>query len=297
MTGDQLIVLAVLLVTFALFLRGTWRYDVVAMGALITLVLLRVTPAGGAFAGFGHPAVVTVAAVLVWTRGLQNSGVVDILAGWLLRAGERTTPQVAASTTLVAASSAFMNNVGALALFLPVTLRIARQRQISPSVLLMPLSFASLLGGLVTLVGTPPNIIIAIERGRVSGEAFRMFDFAPVGGTVAIVGVIFIALVGWRLIPQREGAGDQQPLFEISEYLTEVRVTKDSQFAAPRSPRCARRASMRWSPESSVASGACPRRQRGNRFSPTTSCCCARTPRRCRSCWKAPASSPRATKR
>ena len=227
MDADQLLVVAVLAGAFAFFVWGRWRYDAVALLALLALVLGGVIPGDEAFTDFGHPAVVTVAAVLVVSRGLQNSGAVDVLARWLTVAGASPTRQIAATSGLAAGLSAFINNVGALAVLMPTVLRMARQAGNRPSTILMPLAFASLLGGLVTLVGTPPNIVIATFRGDATGEAFAMFDFAPVGLGVAAAGLAFIALAGWRLIPRREeeAGGD---LFEISDYLFEVRVTEAS---------------------------------------------------------------------
>ncbi|MCY4615920.1 MAG: SLC13 family permease [Chloroflexi bacterium] len=228
MDTDQALVVLVLAVTFVLFVWGRWRYDAVALLALLALVLGGVIPGDQAFADFGHPAVVTVAAVLVVSRGLQNSGAVDVLARWLTIAGTSPTRQIAATSGLAAALSGFINNVGALAVLMPTALRTSRQAGIRPSVVLMPLAFASLLGGLVTLVGTPPNIVIATFRSDATGEAFAMFDFAPVGLGVAVVGLAFVSLVGWRLIPRREEAASED-LFEISDYLFEVRIPEGSQ--------------------------------------------------------------------
>ena len=228
MTQDQAVVVAVLAATLGLFIWGRWRYDVVALIALLSLVLTDIVPGETAFVGFGHPAVVTVAAVLVVSRGLQNSGMVDMLARWLSHAGGRPTAQVASSTGLVAVLSGFMNNIGALALLMPVTIRVARAAGNRPSMLLMPLAFGSLLGGLVTLVGTPPNIVIASFRAQSGGDPFRMFDFAPVGLGVMVAGVAFISLVGWRLIPHRDERSSDEALFEVENYLTEVRVPADS---------------------------------------------------------------------
>ena len=223
MDTDQALVVLVLAVTFVLFVWGRWRYDAVALLALLALVLGGVIPGDQAFADFGHPAVVTVAAVLVVSRGLQNSGAVDVLARWLTIAGTSPTRQIAATSGLAAALSGFINNVGALAVLMPTALRTSRQAGIRPSAVLMPLAFASLLGGLVTLVGTPPNIVIATFRSDATGEAFAMFDFAPVGLGVAVVGLAFVSVVGWRLIPRREEAASED-LFEISDYLFEVRI-------------------------------------------------------------------------
>lgn len=232
--GQQALVFLVLAGALCLFIWGRWRYDLVALLALLVVSLAGVIPGDEAFLGFGHPAVVTVVAVLVVSRGLQNAGVVDLLARPLLAVGNRPTAQVGALTSLVASLSAFMNNVGALALLLPVTLRLARKSSNSPSLLLMPLAFASLLGGLVTLIGTPPNIIIAMSRAQTGAEPFRMFDFTPVGLGVALAGVLFIALGGWRLVPQRRAVSSREELFETGDYVTEVTVPETAPLVGRR---------------------------------------------------------------
>lgn len=231
MTLEQGLVFAVLGITLVLFAWGRWRYDLVALGALLAATLLGLVPAAEAFSGLGHPAVVTVAAVLVISRGLVHAGVVDSVARLVTRVGDRPGVQVATLTALVALASAFMNNVGALALLMPVAVWMARQAGRSPSFLLMPLAFGSLLGGMLTLIGTPPNIIIASYRQEAGGEAFGMFDFLPVGGVVTLAGVLFIALVGWRLTPRRREEGGDDGPFEVSDYLTEVRVPEGGRFA------------------------------------------------------------------
>jgi di/tricarboxylate transporter len=228
------VVFVVLALALVLFINGRWRYDIVALLALLVVTVAGIIPGEQAFAGFGHPAVITVAAVLIVSRGLRNSGVVDLLARPLLRVKNDPTIQVGSLSSLVAALSAFMNNIGALALLMPVALRMARKNGRSPSLLLMPLAFASLLGGLVTLIGTPPNIIIATFRTETGAEPFRMFDFAPVGLGVALAGVLFIVLVGWRLVPQRKGAASREELFEIGDYITEVIVPENSKLAGKR---------------------------------------------------------------
>ncbi|MFO8034685.1 MAG: SLC13 family permease [Candidatus Bipolaricaulota bacterium] len=229
MSAEQGIVFGVLAGALALFVWGRWRYDLVALLALVAATVAGVVPAGEAFAGFAHPAVITVAAVLIISRGLAGSGIVDALAGLMSRVGERLTVQVLALTSLVAALSAFMNNVGALALLLPVGVRMARTAGRPPSTLLMPLAFGSLLGGLMTLIGTPPNIIVASFRAERAGIAFRMFDFTPVGAGIALAGVLFVALLGWRLVPKREGPASREELFEIRDYLTEVRLPEEGE--------------------------------------------------------------------
>jgi di/tricarboxylate transporter len=225
-TQDQLLVLGVLVATVAMFLWGRWRHDMVAVGALLACVLGGLVPFGDAFNGLGHPAVVTVACVLVLSQGLQNSGAVDVLARTLLPSKSGPTLAIAALTALAAVLSGFMNNVGALALLMPVAIQAARRLELPPGKLLMPLAFGSILGGTTTLIGTPPNLIVSGFRAEAGLRSFAMFDFAPVGLAVAALGVVFVALVGWRLVPSRKPAGIEG--FETEAYLTEARVTEGS---------------------------------------------------------------------
>ncbi len=228
MAAAQGLVLGVLALTLVMFVWGRWRYDLVALTAMLVVTIAGLVPAREAFAGFGHPAVITVAAVLVVSRGLLNSGLVDQVAKWLGRVGERPLVQIPALTILVALCSGFMNNVGALALLMPVGLRLARKGNYPPSILLMPLAFGSLLGGMMTLIGTPPNVIIATFRAELDHEAFRMFDFAPVGAGVAVAGLAFVSLIGWRLLPKRKGGVSSEELFAMEDYLTELSVPEGS---------------------------------------------------------------------
>lgn len=234
MTTAQWIIFGTLLLTLILFITGRWRYDVVAVIALLVVTLTGLIPVEQAFSGFSNSAVVTVAAVLVLSRGLQNSGVVDLIGGWLSGLKGGITIQLAALTAIVAILSAFMNNVGALALLLPVVLQLARKKQIPASSLLMPIAFASLLGGMTTLIGTPPNIIAASFREQTGETPFIMFDFTPVGGGVALAGLLFIVLIGWRLIPKRQGRDSSDSLFEIENYITEIKVSEKSNLAGKR---------------------------------------------------------------
>ncbi|MFL9812065.1 anion permease [Stutzerimonas sp. VN223-3] len=230
MQSDQLTVFAVLAVTLGLFAWNRWRYDIVALGALLVVTLAGIVPPEKAFMGLGHPAVITVAAVLVLSRGLLNGGVVDSMARHLTKVGDRPWVQVLTLTGIVALCSGFMNNVGALALFMPVAIWMSRQNGRSPSYLLMPLAFGSLLGGTLTLIGTPPNIIIAGYRRQVGEAPFGMFDFLPVGLAITVTGVLLIALL-WRLTPRRENPNGDQQLFEISAYLTELKLPEESKYA------------------------------------------------------------------
>ncbi|AXY40950.1 SLC13 family permease [Halomonas sp. JS92-SW72] len=226
--ADSTLVFIVLGLTLAAFVWGRFRYDLVALAALLGSVILGLVPGEQAFLGFGHPAVITVAAVLVLSRGFERSGVVDVIAEQVLRVGERLFLQLLVLTGTVVVLSGIMNNVGALALLLPVAMRLAREHDASPSILLMPLAFGSLLGGLTTLIGTPPNIIIASYRGSVTGENFGMFSFFPVGAAVALAGLAFIVLLGWRLTPKRAGKASTEAMFDTANYLVELRVGEES---------------------------------------------------------------------
>ncbi len=234
MTTDQTILFGLLFGALVLFILGKWRYDVVAILALLAATVAGVIPPENSFLGFGHPAVVTVAAILVVSRGLLNSGLIDSIARAMLKIGERRTLQVAALTGLVIVCSAFMNNTGALVILLPVAVRMASNHKRAPSYLLMPLAFGSLLGGMLTLIGTPPNIIVAAFRAETGLAPFRMFDFAPVGLGIAAAGLLFIALFGWRLIPSRRGQASAEEIFHIKEYITEVKIPENSPFVGKR---------------------------------------------------------------
>ena len=229
MTTDQITLFAILCALFALLAWGRWRYDVVAFLTLMAAVVTGVVPAGEAFAGFGHPATITVAAILILSRALTTTGATDWIARAVRPATGSTAAHIGVLSSLAAAMSSFMNNVGTLGLLMPVALQSARKAKRSPAVILMPLSFGAILGGLVTLIGTPPNIIVATYRAEVVGAPFGMFDFTPVGAVTALAGVAFIALVGWRLVPvaARKRAVSEE-LFDIEHYVTEARVTKDS---------------------------------------------------------------------
>jgi len=222
MTTDQILILSLLAVMMAGFLWGRLRHDVIALAALLAAVVLGLVPGDAAFGGFGHPAVITVACVLILSRGLQVSGAVDWLARTLLPAQAGRLGSMAALLGLGAALSAFMNNVGAMALLMPVAVQIARRQELSPGQVLMPLAFGTILGGMTTLVGTPPNLIVSGFRPG----GFQMFDFAWIGVPVALAGIGFVVLAGWRLVPARRPSGDES--FQTAAYLTEVRVPEDA---------------------------------------------------------------------
>ena len=225
MTPDQIKLFALLFLVFAMLIWGRWRYDLVAFVALLVGVISGVVPVDHAFAGFGHPAVVIIALVLIVSRGLSNSGAIDLLARVVVSGSRKLAAHIGIMASLSAVLSAVMNNVAALALLMPVDMQAASRAGRSPALSLMPLSFASILGGMITLIGTPPNIVIAEFRNDALGEPYRMFDFAPVGLACAIVGVIFVAFVGWRLLPSaRMQVDSSKELFDLADYIAELRV-------------------------------------------------------------------------
>jgi len=229
MTLDQGMILLILAAAMALFLWGRFRHDIIALGALLVCVAAGLIEPGVAFAGFGHPAVITVACVLVLSRGLQNSGAVDVIARHAIPNGAGPLVSMGALVALGAVLSGFMNNVGAMALLMPVAVRMAGKFDLAPGQVLMPLAFGTILGGMTTLIGTPPNLIVSSFRASHSGEGFAMFDFAPVGLAVAVVGVIFVVAAARFLVPANRSSGEDE--FSTGAYMTEARVGEKSRAA------------------------------------------------------------------
>ncbi len=229
MTTDQMILFGILVVVFGLLIWGRWRYDLVAFGALLVTVIFGLVPIDNAFSGFGHPATVIIALVLIVSRGLSNSGAIELIARWVIDGSRSLALHISYISGIGAVLSAVMNNVGALALLMPVDIEAAKKSGRSPASTLMPLSFATILGGLVTLIGTPPNIIVASYRESALGAPFEMFDFTPVGAVAAITGILFIATIGWRLIPaERTKKNSAEDLFKLEGYIAEVEVSEES---------------------------------------------------------------------
>ncbi len=229
MTADQGTLFALLFFVFVFLIWGRWRYDLVAFVALLLAILTGLVPKEQAFSGFGHPATVIIALVLIVSRGLSNSGAIELAARFLVDSSRKLSTHITFMSGFAAALSALMNNVAALAMLMPVDMQAAKKAGRSPSLSLMPLSFASILGGMITLIGTPPNIVVAEFRGTALGEPYRMFDFAPVGLACAAVGVAYVALVGWRLLPaERKSANAARELFKLADYINEVRVPEKS---------------------------------------------------------------------
>jgi len=226
---DQLLLFALLICTFGFLIWGKFRYDLIAFSALIIAVVIGLVPAQEAFEGFGHPATIVIAMVLVISRGFSNSGVVEFIADKFVNPERPLSIHIGIMSAISGLLSAIMNNVAALALLMPVDVQAAAKAKRSPALTLMPLSFASILGGMVTLIGTPPNIIIATFRQEAVGEPFGMFDFTPVGLTCAIAGTLFVALIGWRLIPGSRAEHDTRAeLHELESYVGELQVPEEA---------------------------------------------------------------------
>lgn len=224
-TVQQGLLFTLIGVLFFFLIWGRFRYDLVAFSALLSASLLGLVPTEDIFSGFGHPAVIIIALVLIISRGLYLSGAIEMMSGALLDGARGIGRHIALMAGVSAALSAVMNNVAALALLMPVDLQAAEKAQRNPGLTLMPLSFASILGGMITLIGTPPNIVIATFRGEALGEPYSMFDFAPVGLVVAAVGIVYVALIGWRLIPlDRSAAKMPSSIEDLESYLVELRV-------------------------------------------------------------------------
>ncbi len=231
MTLDQSLAFGIIGVTIGLFVWGRLPYDLVALMALLAGVLTGIIPAESAFRGLGDDVVIIVAAALVISAGVARSGVVERLlrpALPYLTTEARQVPALVASVTVL---SMVTKNVGALAILMPVALQLARRTGTSPSKLLMPMAFGSLVGGIVTLIGTSPNILISKVRRDVTGHAFSMFDFTPVGLTIAVLGVAFLSF-GYRLLPRgRKAVAGMEAAFTLDGYVTEATLPAQSPLA------------------------------------------------------------------
>jgi di/tricarboxylate transporter len=230
MTLGQGSLFGLIILIFGFLIWGRFRYDLVAFSALLAAYLLGAVPREQVFSGFGHPAVIIIALVLVVSRGLSRSGAIELLARRVLDAARGLHFHIGVMSGLAAALSTVMNNVAALALLMPVDIQAAQRAKRSPALTLMPLSFASILGGMVTLIGTPPNIVIATFRQTALGAPYAMFDFAPVGAVVALVGVVFVATLGWRLIPvERRKHDTARELKELEGYIAEAGIPESAE--------------------------------------------------------------------
>ncbi|WP_114965320.1 SLC13 family permease [Alkalilacustris brevis] len=233
MTADQLVLFAILAVAMAFFLWGRIRYDIVALSALAIGVATGIVPVQQTFAGFGHQATMIVVVVLIVSAGLTRSGAMIWLTRALASKNRPVMVQIVIMGTTAAIMSAFMNNIAALALLMPIDIQAARKAGRPPGQTLMPLAFASMLGGVMTMIGTPPNIIVSTFRADQTGEAFRMFDYTLHGGVVAIAGLAFVTLIGWRLLPLRKGA-EQSGTAQLEGFISELVIPEDSKLEGQR---------------------------------------------------------------
>jgi len=231
MTLDQALSFAIIIGMMAFFAWGRLRYDLVAVLALLVAVAVGVVPPQDAFKGFSDDIVIIVASALVVSAAVARSGIIERVARKLAPYLTTLNRQVVALVGSVTLLSGFVKNIGALAMLMPIAFQLARRTKTSPSSLLMPMSFGALLGGIVTLVGTSPNIIVSRVREQILGEPYGMFDFTPVGAGIAIAGFLFL-IFGWRLLPRgRKGAASMDAAFNLEGYTTEVTVADDSAAA------------------------------------------------------------------
>jgi di/tricarboxylate transporter len=231
MTLQQILAFAVIAGTMALFVWGRLRYDLVAGVALLVAVLIGVVPADKAFTGFSDEIVVIVAGALIVSAAVARSGIIEVALQPIAPHVKSTSLQILVLAGVVALLSAFVKNIGALAMMIPIALQMAKRSKRSPSLLLMPMAFGSLLGGTMTLIGTSPNIIVSRVRNEILGEPFGMFDFTPVGLALSAAGVLLLVFA-YRLIPKdRQAAPGLGEAIDIRDYVTEARVKEDSDIA------------------------------------------------------------------
>ncbi|BCA96456.1 SLC13 family permease [Legionella antarctica] len=226
---DANLLFLILILTIGMFIWGRFRYDVVALMCLLALTLTGLIPSEKAFSGFSNSAVISVAMVMVISAALIQSGLVDQVISFIQPL--LTSPMLLIGAICIIASclSAFVNDVGALSILMPVAIQGAIAAKLSPSKILMPLSFATLLGGMTTKIGTPPNLLISSYRESIVGAPFSMFDYTPTGLSVAFGGLVFIIFIGWRLVPaRRKPSNDPTELYQLHDYISEVRIPEGS---------------------------------------------------------------------
>ena len=223
MTLHQIEAFAVIAGMLVAFMSGRLRFDLVAALALVTAVVLGVVPGAKAFSGFSNPVIIIIASVLVVSRAIAASNVLDVWIGALLARVKSPSLQIGLLTASVGYLSAFIKNVGTLGIMMPVAIQAARRSNMPRSAYLMPLAFGSLVGGTITRIGTSPNLLISTVRQELGQPAFGLFDFVPVGLPLTTIAIVFLA-IGWRLIPRREGQKTADEAFSIESYATELRV-------------------------------------------------------------------------
>lgn len=226
MYSQEILLFLLILFAIALFIKNKWRYDIVSSLTLVTGVIIGVIPTELAFSGFSNAAVITVACVMVISYSISNSGVLLPLENLLSKCTGNKNIYIGLLVIITACLSAFMNNVGALALMMPIAIKLSQSSNISPSSVLMPMSFGSVLGGLCTSIGTPPNLLISSFRMTNSGIPFHLLDFTPLGVIIASISIVFIIIIGWRILPSRDGSTES--MHALLDYLTEIKILADS---------------------------------------------------------------------
>lgn len=228
MTTPQILSFAVTFLMMAAFVWGRYRYDLVAAAALLLALAVGIVPFDEAFSGFSDDIVIIVGSALLVSAGIARSGLMEVAIKRFAPKLSGVRSQLALLVIVVTILSAFVKNIGALAIMIPIAFQFARRSNISPSIFLMPMAFGSLLGGLMTQVGTSPNIVVSRVREELTGTAFTMFDFTPVGAAAAAAGTIFLLFFYW-LVPVREKVGGSlNEALDIKNYLTEARIVSDS---------------------------------------------------------------------
>ncbi|HTO32383.1 MAG TPA: SLC13 family permease [Pararhizobium sp.] len=228
MRSDQWLSLIIIALMMAAFVWGRYRYDIVAAGSLLAAVIVGIVPAKEAFSGFSDDIVIIVGSALVVSAAISRSGVMDIALRRVSPEKRGPRAQLIILVVIVAVLSAFIKNIGALAIMIPVAVQMARKSSVSPSMFLMPMSFASLLGGLMTQIGTSPNIIVSRVREEITGTPFTMFDYTPVGAALTVVGILFLGAC-YKLLPERrKDEASMHEAVKIKNYTTEASLTAQS---------------------------------------------------------------------
>ncbi|RCS24379.1 SLC13 family permease [Phyllobacterium salinisoli] len=228
MTPQQILAVIVIGLMMAAFVWGRFRYDIVAACSLLLAVTVGVVPFDAAFKGFSDEIVIIVASALVVSAGVARSGLMETVIQRLTPKLTSVRGQLAVLVITVTVLSAFVKNIGALAIMIPIAFQFAKRSNVSPSVFLMPMAFGSLLGGLMTQIGTSPNIVVSRIRGEMTGQSFTMFDFTPVGATLAVVGIVFLILFYWLVPARTRETASMDDAIEINNYVSEARVSKES---------------------------------------------------------------------
>jgi di/tricarboxylate transporter len=229
-TVPQVEIFAIVTIMLVLFMWDRWRHDLVACLALVATIVTGTVPPEKTFSGFSNPVIILIAATLVLGRAIGNSGILNGILRAFLKRVQSPSLQIGTLGFSVGLLSAFMKNVGALGIFIPLSLEAARRIKQPPSIYLMPLAFASLIGGTATLIGTGPNLLISIVRADVTGKPFQFFDFTSVGLPLALIALVFLSF-GWRLLPRRQTAAKTAgQVFNLERYTTELVVPEESPF-------------------------------------------------------------------